>query len=91
MLGCLVVLADDQLYVNTDSGDCSGNGYLAVEADALGVLPNDLCGGRAPSYDVMDRSYSALAAGVLAGVTDAIDEDDATHDPDAFPFLAAPL
>jgi len=82
------LLADDQLYVNTASGTCTA--YLAVEADALGILPNGDCGGRAPAYDVIDVSYSVLAIGALSGVGDGIDADDAVHDPAAFPFLAAP-
>ena len=55
--------ADDQLYVETSKGTC--NQYLAVELDTVilstgGVASS--CGGRAPSYDVIDVSYSALAA-----------------------------
>ena len=39
------VLADDQIYVNTDSGTCTQ--YLAVEANAIGIRNGD-CGGRTP-------------------------------------------
>jgi hypothetical protein len=82
------VLADDQLYVNTDSGICET--YLAVEANALGITNED-CGGRTPLYDTIDVSYSVLAAGTLEGVTDAIPEDT---DSDAsiveLPFYAEP-
>ena len=70
------VLADDQLYVNTDSGTCQT--YLAVEANALGIT-NDDCGGRTPLYDTIDVSYSVLAAGTLSGVGDGI-LDDADSD-----------
>jgi hypothetical protein len=84
------VLADDQLYVNTASGACTQ--YLAVEANAVNAVPNNDCGGRAPSYDVIDTSYSVLAAGALAGVKDEVnaDADGAIHSNTAFPFLAAP-
>jgi hypothetical protein len=82
------LLADDQLYVNTASGTCTT--YLAVEADALGILATDDCGGRLMAYDVIDTSYSVLAVGAFTGVGDGIDADDATHDPATFPFLAAP-
>lgn len=82
------VLVDDQLYVNTEKGTCTA--YLGVEAEALGLVPDGSCGGRTPSYDVIERSYSVLAAGVLAGVDDTIAEDDAVHDEDTFPFLAEP-
>jgi hypothetical protein len=82
------VLIDDQLYVNTDKGECTE--YLGVEAEALELVTDGSCGGRTPAYDVIERSYSVLAAGVLIGVDDTITEDDAEHDPDVFPFLAEP-
>jgi hypothetical protein len=43
--------------------DTTPGGYLAVEANALTLVPNTDCGGRALSYDVMNISYSLLAAG----------------------------
>lgn len=55
------VLADDQLYLNTSTGTCGA--YLGVELEYLGVHAGD-CGGRTPTEDVIDVSYSALAAGV---------------------------
>jgi hypothetical protein len=82
------LLADDQLYVNTDKGECGA--YLGVEAEFKGLVPDGTCGGRTPAYDVIETSYSVLAAGVLSGVDDGITEDDAEHDPDTFPFLAEP-
>jgi hypothetical protein len=82
------VLIDDQLYVNTDKGTCGA--YLGVEAEALGLVEDGSCGGRTPSYDVIETSYSVLAAGALSGVDDTIAEDDMTHDEDTFPFLAGP-
>lgn len=81
------VLADDRLWVNTASTTCST--YLAVEADATGILANADCGGRAPGYDVIDATYSVVAVGAFGGVTDGIAADDGT--PSAtFPFLDAP-
>jgi hypothetical protein len=84
------VLTDDQLYVNSDEGVCGT--YLGVEAEVLGVVePGEGdCGGRTPLDDVIDRSYSALAAGLLTGVDDTITSDDETHSNTDFPFLAAP-
>ena len=78
------VLANDQLFVNTDSGTC--NQYFGVE---LGTTD---CGGRTPLYDTIDVTYSALAIGDVAGVTDGVDADpDAvTHSNTVFPFLAGP-
>lgn len=82
------VLADDQLYLNSASGQCQQ--YLAVEANALGITNND-CGGRTPLYDTVDVSYSVLAAGVLTGVTDGIDSDaDGPASLTQFPFFRNP-
>jgi len=82
------VLADDRLFVNTDSGDCQQ--YLAVEGNALGITNSD-CGGRTPLQDTVDTSYSVLAIGALTGVGDGVDEDpDAAASLDIFPFLADP-
>jgi hypothetical protein len=82
------VLADDQLYVNSNSGTC--NVYLAVEANAIGIANND-CGGRTPLVDTIDRTYSVLAAGALSGVTDGVDRDaDGAHSSASFPFLLPP-
>ena len=93
--GLAGALADDELYVYTGVGTCTT--YLGVEGAAIlgAPTPTD-CGGRAPSYDVIDVSYTALAIGlgpVLAGtlVPDGIASDDAPKSDDgAFPFLGAP-
>jgi hypothetical protein len=77
------VLLDDQLYVNLNEGVCGT--YLGLEGGVAGQ-----CGGRTPLDDVVERSYSVLATGDLVGFDDTITEDDATHDPAVFPFLAAP-
>jgi hypothetical protein len=84
------VLLDDQLYVNSTSGTCGV--YLGAEGEFVGALPegDGGCGGRTPLDDVILRSYSVLAAGTLTGIDDTITEDGADHDPDVFPFLAAP-
>jgi hypothetical protein len=80
------ILADDQLYVNTASGICSQ--YLAVEANAAGVVPNSDCGGRTPLYDTIDTTYSVLALGALAGVDDGVNSDaDGAASLSTFPFL----
>lgn len=79
------VLADDQIYINSNSGTCTT--YLAVEANAVGISNTD-CGGRTPLVDTIDRTYSVLAAGALSGVTDGIAADaDGGHSSSAFPFL----
>ena len=83
------ILADDQLYVNTDSGTCGT--YLGLEAEVVGEIPVGAggCGGRTPADDVIDRSYSGLAAGILTGVDDTIVADDGNQTAD-FPFLGTP-
>jgi len=83
------VLSDDQLYVNINSGDCGT--YLGLEAEVVGAVPSGAggCGGRTPSDDVIERSYSVLAAGALGGIDDTIQGDDGEQTED-FPFLAAP-
>lgn len=83
------VIADDQVYVNTATGTCSV--YLAVEANATGIIPNSDCGGRTPLMDVIDVTYSVVAIGAVSGVTDGIPVDaDGTHSNTSFPFLANP-
>ena len=81
------VLADDRLWVNTGSGTCAT--YLGVEANFLGITNTD-CGGRAPSYDVIERTYSVLAAGTLTGIDDTITVEHNPASPVNFPFLSAP-
>lgn len=77
------VMADDRLYIRSDARSCGQ--YLAVE---LGITGD--CGGRAPSYDVIDTSYSVLATGQASGVRDGIDRDNALQSDSSFPFFAAP-
>lgn len=88
------VLLDDQLYVNSDR---SGSVYLGVELEFVTSQPGftgtavvGAGGGRQPGDDVIARSYSELAAGLVGGIDDGVPADDATHDPDTFPFIAAP-
>lgn len=84
------VLLDDQLYVQSDRVG-SPSIYLGLEAEfVMGGNVSGGGGGRAPGLDVIARSYSVLAAGVLSGVDDGVSRDDETHDKDVFPFLAEP-
>ncbi|MGE5185113.1 MAG: hypothetical protein ACM31C_23755 [Acidobacteriota bacterium] len=62
------VLADDELYLDTAKTTCKF--YLAVEFGVVSGLGNDTCGGRAPDYDVIDFSYTALAVGIAGFSTD---------------------
>lgn len=87
-------LADDRLYINSASGTCGV--YLGVEAGLVlgAATPAAVaasCGGRTPTDDVIERSYSVLAAGVLSGVDDTIASDaDQALDLATFPWLAPP-
>lgn len=83
------VLADDRLWVNSETGTCGV--YLGVEAEAIGAVPAGMggCGGRTPADDVIERNYSVLAAGILAGIDDGVPADDGNAT-EAFPFLGAP-
>jgi hypothetical protein len=80
------VLADDRLWLKTDATTCTT--YLAVEANATGLVTNTDCGGRKPGYDVMEETYSLVAAGALSGVSDGVTpRSPATT---TFPYLDAP-
>jgi hypothetical protein len=91
------VLTDDELYLETSKSTCAG--YLAVEFYTLyaGMPISPTCGGRAPSYDVIDTTYTLAALGVKGFNTQTLapsfgdtvgahaDISDTT-----FPFLGAP-
>jgi hypothetical protein len=79
------ILANDRLWLKLDALTCEE--YLGVEAAAVGAPIND-CGGRRLADDVVERSYSVLAAGVLSGIDDTIDAEPGKTSGDAFPFLA---
>jgi len=95
------ILSNDQLYLDTSKNSCELPGtahanYLGVELNVLASLPNT-CGGRAPTNDVMDASYTVLATGVNGfNTTDfspAIKDGVGPHadvSNDTFPFLGAP-
>lgn len=83
------LLADDRLWVNGASGNCTE--LFAVERVALSGrrdLAGD-CGGRAPNLDAMDAYRALLVNGTTAGVSDGVDRDEVGAGA-TFPFLAAP-
>lgn len=89
--GLAGVLAYDVLWVNAAPTDCDGV-YLAVEANATGLITNDDCGGRVPAADIVDISYSLLA-GVTFFPVPAVGDGIAANDVaflTEFPYLAAP-
>jgi hypothetical protein len=85
------VLTDDRLYVNTATGAC--NTYLALEADFVtsGALGAGDCGGRTPTENTIDETYSLLAIGKPSGVTNGVTVDgDNPPNTTTFPFLGSP-
>ncbi len=80
------VLADDRLHIKADAAMCTT--YLAVEADATGALANEDCGGRMPTYDVIQTSYSVLSGIGLSGFDDGIGPTAAAQ-VEVFPYLQA--
>lgn len=95
------LFADDELFVDTAFTSCPI--YLALEMQyattGAGTRAHTTCGGRTPSHDVIDLTYSMLAAG-RSGV-DPVSSDGAPtiHDGVAahtdikesvFPFLGPP-
>jgi hypothetical protein len=91
------LLADDQLYVDTSKALC--NIYLALEIEFTSQsFLHTTCGGRMPTHDVVDVSYSVLAAGLngLDKLSDFVGKlhDNAMVHADVnittFPFLGPP-
>lgn len=80
------VLSDDQLLVQSGQSVCKQ--YLAAELSVITGQAIADCGGRAPSYDVIDWSYGVLS-GANAPVSDGVNNDGMPSDT-MFPFLAAP-
>lgn len=82
------VIADDQLYVDTTHGTCTL--FLGVEANGLGMANTD-CGGRAPSYNVIDVIYNVIAGTAQGTVSNGITANSGSAATDmAFPWLGAP-
>jgi len=88
------ILANDELYLDTSKGMCAF--YLAVEFGVATGGGNSTCGGRSPTYDVIDFSYSALAAGLsgfnLTTFTPLVGDGVTAHTDisTTFPFLGTP-
>jgi hypothetical protein len=90
------ILADDELYVDTTKGGCGF--YLSLEVEVAAGVPHTQCGGRTLTMDVVDVSYSLLAAGTSGfdvgnGFAPKITDGAPAHtdvNNDNFPFLGAP-
>jgi len=90
------LFADDQLYVDTSKATC--NAYFALELEYAAQIPHTTCGGRTLTHDVIDVTYSVLAAGFSGldrinanapRITDGVSAH-ATITPDTFPYLGRP-
>lgn len=98
-------LTNDRLFVYADGEGCSAaaiegegtngevGGYLSAEAAALAGLTLTGCAGRRPIDDVIETTYSIVAAGGLAGVDDGIGPEDVPEGshPEVFPYIGEPL
>jgi hypothetical protein len=93
--------ADDEIYLDTSKTSCPI--YLALEIELATAGPNTelhtTCGGRMPSHDVVDMTYSMLAAGRSGfdapskNYAPAIRDGVAAHTDlkeSVFPFLGPP-
>ncbi len=85
------LLADDRLYVDSDITTCTK--YLAIEISVFtGVAPTD-CGGRTPTEDAIDVTYTALGSTLAnLGSSTWIPDGVTTNGAESvtFPFLGAP-
>ncbi|MFT3697202.1 MAG: DUF4331 family protein [Kofleriaceae bacterium] len=99
------VLTNDQLFLDTSLVAVEtakyNQGYLAAELDGYTnhLIRNTVAGGRAPTHDVIDTSYTALAIGVAGFNTsdnfkptlnDGAETPHADVSNTTFPFLGAP-
>ncbi len=91
------VLADDVLYVDTAKLTCNLYLSLEVEVATAGGVLHSQCGGRTPTHDVVDTSYSLLAAGLqgfnMTTFAPLVGDGVVAHtdvNNDTFPFLGAP-
>lgn len=92
------LLADDQLYVDTSRGNCTVYLALEIERASAGRIVHTACGGRMPTHDVIDATYSVLAAG-LDGLSPVSPFEPSLHDGvqahgdimETFPFLGLPV
>jgi hypothetical protein len=84
------MLADDRLWVNTESTICLQ--FFAVELVTLAGQRERVidCGGRTPLYNAANIYRSLLVDGTTTRVDDGVDRDDKPHSETEFPFLAAP-
>jgi hypothetical protein len=93
------MLGDDELLVDTSRTSCTVYFALEIELASGGTLAHTTCGGRMPSHDVVDVTYSVLAGGTSGLDTPANDYAPKLHGSlsahadvkdTTFPFLGPP-
>lgn len=85
------LLADDRLWINSRSTNCTQ--LFGVELAALAGrkrLAGD-CGGRTPNYKSVTVYRSLLTNATDDSVDDGVARDEQTHSASEFPFLAPPV
>ena len=84
------ILADDRLWVNTESTVCTQ--LFGVELASLAGHTEAAidCGGRTPLYSAANVYRSLLVDGTTTSISDGLDRDEKRHSETEFPFLAAP-
>ena len=84
------ILADDRLWVNTESTICTQ--LFGVELASLAGHTEAAidCGGRTPLYSAANVYRSLLVDGTTTSISDGLDRDEKRHSETEFPFLAAP-
>jgi hypothetical protein len=99
--GLAICLTYDVVFLNSGNGNCGNDavGLLAVERNALGFPRNFDCGGRPPTLDVIDQTYTSLVRGgesdeagnpTAATYSDGVGPDAVPASLTEFPFLAPP-
>ena len=91
------ILADDMLYIDTSKTSCQVYLSLEVEVATGGAAAHTQCGGRTPTHDVIDTTYSLLLSGLAGftnpGFTPRITDGVAVHtdvSDTVFPYFGTP-
>lgn len=95
--GAADIFADDQLYIDTSRTACTAYLALEIEYASAGTFVHDTCGGRTLNHDVVDVTYSVLAAGTqgldpTSDFSGKLSDGVSVHGDisGAFPFLGPP-
>jgi len=92
-----VVLAEDMLYLDTMFPTCTRYFSLEIELASGTAIHHEECGGRAPTHDVIDVTYSALLSGffgftqpaLIPRIADGVTPREGLSNT-AFPYFGSP-